>query len=870
MNKKLFAKLFAIVLCVCVLCSLAIVFSSAATESGTWTLVTDAGTLKAGDTIVIVAKDSNVAMSTTQNNNNRGQAAVTKSSDKNTLTALNDAVQRITLEAGKSTGTFAFKTDAGYLYAASSGSNHLKSEKTLSNNSSWKITISNGTATVIAQGSNTRNNMKYNSQSSIFSCYSSGQKDIAIYRLETAGADACEHVWDDGVVTTPAKCTVDGQMTYTCTLCDETKTGVITAPGHTGGTATCEELAECSVCGNPYGEYAPHTYEDGYCTVCDAKQPAAVFDFGNKGGAAADGTEIKAAKSYTDGEYTLTITPVSKVYGSAYDAKGNSVLKFGTGDVAGSMNITVPNDVTSVVIYVAGYKANAATVTINGTAHTVVGRSNDGVYDAIEIDTTANKTISFAVTSGYRAMVDTIEFYVSESDAPVCEHENTSPVVDEATCYTAGSSKVVCDDCSVVISVQTLPAAHTYANGVCSVCNVVEAPVTGVPYKFGMYQGNLGTTHYIVGGMDGYYMATGTDAAAGLNVYLEETEGGYYLYTFVSGIKTYVNMVVNDGHVNGAYETTASTVYTYNTEKKLLTASVNGETYAFGTRSDKTFDTVGPVKTTNGNFYCEFYAAGDVDRITSAGVVLGTTLGMNFAVSVPAGVPTMTVEFAGKTYELTAKNLTDTTYQFSFRGIGPHQMAENIKATLLVDGVAVAELNNYTVEKNLKAILALDASLANIVNAVLAYGDAAENYNKIEGGVTAPETETEVEITEENNKLDLDNADDFGFTAAGVNFDSDNKIYVKFYVAGEFKFFVNGEEVAIEKTEDGYYKFYTTALTATQFDDTFTFEIEVNGVKATLVYSVNTYAYSMQNDADMGELAKALYVYGIAAEDYAN
>ena len=71
-----------------------------------------------------------------------------------------------------------------------------------------------------------------------------------------------------------------------------------------------------------------------------------------------------------------------------------------------------------------------------------------------------------------------------------------------------------------------------------------------------------------------------------------------------------------------------------------------------------------------------------------------------------------------------------------------------------------------------------------------------------------------------------------------------------------------------EKTEDGYYKFYTEALTATQFDDTYTFVIEVNGVTATLVYSVNTYAYAMQNDAEMAELAKALYAYGVAAENY--
>lgn len=149
-----------------------------------WTLVTDASTLKAGDQIIIVAKDYNYAISTDQKSNNRGQAAVTKSGS--TINEPGATVQKLTLEAGKSSGTFAFNTGSGYLYAASSSKNYLKTEKTMSANSSWSITIAtNGTATVKATGSNTRNVMQYNQSSSLFACYSSAsQKAIAIYRYE--------------------------------------------------------------------------------------------------------------------------------------------------------------------------------------------------------------------------------------------------------------------------------------------------------------------------------------------------------------------------------------------------------------------------------------------------------------------------------------------------------------------------------------------------------------------------------------------------------------------------------------------------------------------------------------------------------------
>ena len=68
-----------------------------------------------------------------------------------------------------------------------------------------------------------------------------------------------EHAWDEGTVLEEATCTKDGQMLYTCTVCETTKTETIEAPGHTvvidpavDPTYTEEGLTEgshCSVCG---------------------------------------------------------------------------------------------------------------------------------------------------------------------------------------------------------------------------------------------------------------------------------------------------------------------------------------------------------------------------------------------------------------------------------------------------------------------------------------------------------------------------------------------------------------------------------------------------------------------------------------------
>ena len=157
-----------------------------------YTLVTSINDLSAGDNVVIVATNANVALSTTQNSNNRGKASVTKSDN---IVTFDDDVQVMTLEVGKASGTFAFNTGGGYLCAASSSSNYLRTETTLSENSSWDITIaSTGVATIKAQGTYTRNWLRYNSQSSIFSCYGSGQGDVSIYKLYEEGETPAETV----------------------------------------------------------------------------------------------------------------------------------------------------------------------------------------------------------------------------------------------------------------------------------------------------------------------------------------------------------------------------------------------------------------------------------------------------------------------------------------------------------------------------------------------------------------------------------------------------------------------------------------------------------------------------------------------------
>ena len=61
----------------------------------------------------------------------------------------------------------------------------------------------------------------------------------------------------------------------------------------------------------------------------------------------------------------------------------------------------------------------------------------------------------------------------------------------------------------------------------------------------------------------------------------------------------------------------------------------------------------------------------------------------------------------------------------------------------------------------------------------------------------------------------------------------------------------------------------TDAIEAIRFGEVFSFQLVENDVVIqTLEYSVNSYAFSKQNSETMGELALALYNYGLSAEAY--
>ena len=155
-----------------------------------FTRVTSSTVLGAGDLLIIVdAESEGKALGDDGTKNNRPAVNVTVTDGR--IGTPDDGVQEIMLEDTGETDNSGRKKwwfrvgDDQYLYASSSSNNYLRtsSKKNAGDNGKWIICFGeNDVLSVVAQGSNSHNLLQYNKSSALFSCYTSEQQPICIFR----------------------------------------------------------------------------------------------------------------------------------------------------------------------------------------------------------------------------------------------------------------------------------------------------------------------------------------------------------------------------------------------------------------------------------------------------------------------------------------------------------------------------------------------------------------------------------------------------------------------------------------------------------------------------------------------------------------
>ena len=273
---------------------------------------------------------------------------------------------------------------------------------------------------------------------------------IRLYYVACPTADG-HHIWNDGEVTKAAACTENGVMTYTCTMCSDTKTEVIPATGHAYGEPVwswngTESASAVFICGND----ASHTQT----------LPAAVTSqVTTQPGCESTGVRTYTAAVTFEGQ-TYTDTRTETLPATGHDT-----------EIVGAKAATCTQD---------GYTGDEVCKTCGETV------KKGETIPATGHDTQVVGAVAATCTQdGYTGdeVCKTCGETVKKGEAiPATGHDTQVVGAKSATCTQDGyTGDEVCKTCGVTVKQgEVLPAlGHDYKDGKCSRCGA-EEPTTPV------------------------------------------------------------------------------------------------------------------------------------------------------------------------------------------------------------------------------------------------------------------------------------------------------------------------------------------------------------------------------------------------------
>lgn len=275
-----------------------------------------------------------------------------------------------------------------------------------------------------------------------------------------------------------------------------------------------------------------------------------------------------------------------------------------------------------------------------------------------------------------------------------------------------------------------------------------------------------------------------------------------------------------------------------------------------------------------------------VTEIKGANMTIGQDLSLNYYATLADEHEDATMHFVmsnGK--EVDVKGVYDAkqgVYKFTLNAIPPQTMGDTIDATLKLGDEVLDEHIGYSVKAYAQSQFTKypnEAELKQLLTDMLYYGEAAQLYRNYETdalvtndvqGIGTPSGES-ILPTEGDMKFEEYPDTTARFTSAGVWFDYNNRLYIKFNTTEGVTVKVNGEAV----TFDGA-MYNTNGIYAVDFDKVYTFELYEGETLANRIeYSIKAYVYNTMNKkgedgqlTNMAKLVRALYAYGKSAEAY--
>ncbi len=171
----------------------------------------------------------------------------------------------------------------------------------------------------------------------------------------------------------------------------------------------------------------------------------------------------------------------------------------------------------------------------------------------------------------------------------LCTFEEYEPPVEDSSSSDSSSSE---DSSSPEDSSSSVVTPPVEDDPIDAPVAITSAPVVGKAYKLYLYQEQEDAYYYLAGGMNGYYLATTKEVSLAVDVCVEKTSGGYYVYHKEGNEKNYLNAVVSGTHINGVYESSPSSVWVFDEDLDTMLTTLNGSEYYLGTYGR--YNTMGP------------------------------------------------------------------------------------------------------------------------------------------------------------------------------------------------------------------------------------------------------------------------------------
>ncbi len=162
-------------------------------QTTTYTQVTSAAQLSAGDKVILVGYDDDgqAFVMSYQKSNNRHAIEIEVSGGTVTTsvaTSASSQTEPFELTMGMSNGAWTFydELNNGYLYAAGGG-NYLKTQSTLDSKGEWTLNVEDDGFAPTSNGGVEQNIMRYNAQSTLFGCYKSSSSVTGLVYIFKGG-----------------------------------------------------------------------------------------------------------------------------------------------------------------------------------------------------------------------------------------------------------------------------------------------------------------------------------------------------------------------------------------------------------------------------------------------------------------------------------------------------------------------------------------------------------------------------------------------------------------------------------------------------------------------------------------------------------